>query len=41
MPPGGCFAAAAAGQYMGILNDLLPNADKQAAVFCKKETKKP
>jgi tetratricopeptide (TPR) repeat protein len=41
IPAGGSFAAAAAGQYMGILNDLLPNADKQAAVFCKKDTKKP
>jgi tetratricopeptide (TPR) repeat protein len=41
IPAGGSFAAAAAGQYMGILNDLLPNADKQAAVFCKKDAKKP
>jgi tetratricopeptide (TPR) repeat protein len=43
IPAGGSFAAAAAGQYMGILNDLLPNADQQAKVFCKPKdaTKKP
>jgi len=46
IPAGGSFAAAQATQLMGILNDLLPNADKSAAIFCKAKpdstkTKKP
>jgi hypothetical protein len=43
IPAGGSFAAAAAGQYMGYLNEMLPNADKAQQIFCKPKdaTKKP
>jgi tetratricopeptide (TPR) repeat protein len=46
IPAGGSFAAQAAGQYMGYLNEMLPNADRAAQIFCRPrpdstKTKKP
>ena len=35
IPAGGSFAAAAAGQYMGYLNETLPGADRAEKFFCR------